>query len=371
MIAILNIGVAMFTAYGSLTQDQKDQIIATTLDKTEKELIDHTVLENRLYKEFVDTPFRKDVTGGHRIRIPVKYDKPSEMGWFGLNDTFSPQPAEMHGWGYVTLCQAVKDIALEDLESWMNDGPEAFIDLVSEKLNSVEQVVKEGLNDAAWADGTGAGGKAPVGVTGLISNTPTVGSFMNFDLSTEYWARNWYLDNAIASATIGPHSLDNPTNNSPSSIGAIGDISDGYPTIIDYLQLMWRSIYANEDPTNIIHLTDLQTELWYQKIPLRMRGADIGVFEGDLNMGVKNVSFMGAKVISDTVDRGAPTGEWRMINKRYYRLYVDKPRFMKWVGPRSPYNALRSAYYLVVRLAWACLFPRRMGIYTGIADWTA
>jgi hypothetical protein len=359
------LGFARTVLAQSLTQDQKDELVATTLDRYEQDLINHTVLDIPIYQFFINSPHKKMVSGGHRIRFPLVLDKADGVGWYGLGDTFDPQPKRILGWGHATLKQGAGDVTFEDLEGWMNSGPGAFINMVTAKVESLEQSIKEDLNANAWADGTGAGGMEPTGLTGHITSSPTTGTYMGFSKVTEFWARHWYNDGV----TVGPHSLTAPTGIAPVAVGAIGDISEQFPLIIQRLNNMWASTAKMENKRDIFHITDLQTELWYKDIPFRCPGYDIGVTEGPFNIGIELCHFRGSPILSDTVDNGAPAGEWRQVNTKYYKMYIDQDHFFFWVGPRSPYNALRTARYLVVRFQFVDTYPRKQGFLDGIVTW--
>ena len=354
-------------ALSDITQSQTDELITGTLDQYKTEVINHTALEIPVYRFFLASPHKQTVTGGHRIRFPVQLDKNDSFAWFGLNDNFDPQPKKILGWGHVTLKQGAGDVTIEDLEEWMNSGPGKIVDITKQKVADLEQSIKENLNRNAWSDGTGSGGKEPTGLTGWIPNTPTTGTWMGFDISTNYWPRIWYWDNA----TYGPHSLTSPTGSAVQAVGAIGDISDGFANIIPYLDNLWASIAKDQNASDIFHITDLQTQLAYFQIPLRCKGFDIGVHDSNFNMGIPTAHYMGAPVLSDTIENGAISGEWRTVNTRYYYMIVDGAHFFEWVGPRHPYNALRTARYLVVRFAFVNTYPRKQGLLTGITAWTA
>lgn len=351
-----------------ITQSQQDEIIATTLDRTSKELIDHTILQLPLYNEFLQPSNRKNVKGGHRFRYPIVRDKIDSFSWFGPNDTFSPQPKEILAWTYGELKQGIDDFAIDDVYLWMNEGEGKLIDILQTRMNSLEQNVRESLARAIWADGTEYAGKDPTGLKGHLPNTPTTGTYMGFSRVTNYWTRIWYYDSA---SPIGPHSLTAPTNNAPTAIGAMGDISDRYPLILDYLDILRAGVYKDESPGDIIHVTDEQTSLWYTQIPRRCPGYEVPVLDGPLNLGTPVPYFNKSPIYSDLEANGCPTGEWRTINKKYYQMIVDTSHFFQWVGPRSPYNAFKRAWYLVVRFQWVNLFPRKHGILTGLATWQA
>lgn len=355
-------------AYADITQSQQDELVATTLQLQETELMKHTWLNTPIYMFFSASRYRKNVRGGNEIRFPVVRDKSDTFDWFGVGSTFNPQPKEILGWSYANLKQGAGHVTFDDVELWQNSGPGAFISMMDIKTEELEQSIQESLNTTAWEDGTGSGGMAPTGLTGHIPNPCISGTYMGHARSTEYWARCWYYDGA----TVGPHSLTAPTDNAPSAVGPVGDISESYPLMLDELNLMHESTVGTTDNKNdIFHITDLQTKLWFMQIPFRCPGWDIGVTAGPFNIGIETPHFMGSPIISDTVDNGAVAAEWRQINMKYYKMYVDIDHFYKWVGPRSPYNALQTAKYLVVRFQWVNTFPRKQGLLTGIAAWQA
>lgn len=350
-----------------ITQSQKDEIVATTLDRITPTVINHTILDVPIYNELFNAPYMETVDGGHRIRFPFVIDNNDSFAWFGWGDTFNPQPKKIIGWGHATLKQGAGDVVVEWLEGQMNKGSEAFVNLLQAKLNDLEQSIRQQLNTNAWGDGTGSGGKEPTGVGGHIPNTPLTGTYMGFNRATEYWARPWYWDGTW----IGPHSLTAPSGSAVSAVGAIGDISDKYPLIINFLTTMWNSVANDQNASDMFHLTDQATYEWYLRIPSYCPGYDIGIHEGDLNIGITSASFMGAPIRWDTTENGAVAGEWRLINKRFYKVYKDSSAFYKWTPPREPYNALRNARYLLVRFQAVNTYPRKSGILTGIITWQA
>jgi len=219
-----------------------------------------------------------------------------------------------------------------------------------------------------WSDGTGSGGKEIPGLKAHIPSSPNTGTYMGHNRATEYWARIWYDDGA----TTGPHSLTAPTGNAVQSVGAIGDISDAYPTIVDSLNKMWRGIMSKGDSkSDIVNVVDAETLLWYKKMPLYAKTVEIGTTRGPLDIGVDLCYFMGTPILDDTIENGAIAGEWRTLNLKYYRIVVDTTNFYRWEGPRTPFNALRNARYCIVRFTVVCTKPRKMGLLDGITDWQA
>ena len=109
----------------------------------------------------------------------------------------------------------------------------------------------------------------------------------------------------------------------------------------------------------------------YLKIPAYCPGYDIGVHEGSFNLGYEAAYFMGAPIIPDTRNNGAPSGEWRTVNKKYYVPYIDGSAFFEWTQPRSPYDALVTATYLLVRFQMVDTFPRKHAFVGGISTWQA
>lgn len=349
----------------ALTLQQTDEIVATTLDRQETKLINQTILAVPVWEWLLKSPKRQSVTGGNRVRFPVIKSNSDNFGWFGMGDTFNPQRNDILGWSYANLKQGAGDVTLEWLELKQNSGPGQFVSLLEAKVSELEQTIRQNLNTNAWSDGTGSGGKEPVGLTGHIPTTPTSGTYMGWSRSTNYWTRIWFWNGT----NVGPHPLDQDPSGgtSLSSVGAIIDKSAKYPSIQTYLYTMWHAcVPQGEDTSGIFLITDLQTYEWYLQIPNYCPGFDIGKSEGEFNIGFKGASFMGRPLMWDTTDNGAPAGEIRLVNTNYYVMYVDTSAFFKWTDWRSPYDALVQAKYLLVRFCTVDLMPRRHGILTGV-----
>jgi len=357
----------------TLTLDQKDELVASTFDRMSPEIINHTILGIPIYRRLLESPYRQTVTGGYRVRFPIVIDNNESFGWFGWGHTFDPQPREIMAWSYATLKQGAGDYTIEWLEKQINSGPEAFVSLVNAKKQDLIQSVRQTLNNNAWGDGTGAGATEPTGLQGNITATPTSGTYLGFDRSTEFWARPWYFNGAsIAASTHGPHDLNAPQDNSPVALGAVGDISDKYALIEDYLQVAWDSILMDgESAADVFHAVDTKLYHDYLKIPRYCPGYELGVHDGTFNLGYTGVTFMGAPIIHDTEINGAPSYEWRIVNTKYMPMIVDGSAFFEWVAPRSPYDALVTAQFLLVRFQVVDTFPRKHALLNGLSTWQA
>lgn len=371
MSMLLGLIAALARQTLSLTLAQTDEIVATTLDRQETQLINHTLLSHPVWNWLIRSPKRQNVVGGNRVRFPVIRTNTDNFGWFGMGDTFNPQRKDILGWSYANLKQGAGDVTLEWLELKQNSGPGQFVSLLEAKVTEVEQTIRQNLNTNAWADGTGSGGDEPTGITGHIPITPTTGTYMGWARASNYWTRSWWYNAANA---VGPHPIDqDPANTALTGVGSmIATASQANPqsrALIDnYLQMMWHSIVdSGEDTSGIFHITDLQSYLWYLMIPKYAPGADIGMKEDSFNMGFTGATFMGRPILYDTTNNGAQSAEWRTINTNYYVMYVDTSAFFKWTDWRSPYNALVQAKYLLVRFQVVNIYPRKHGVLTGLA----
>jgi len=67
-----------------ITQSQTDELIATTLERTSRDLIDHTMMQIPLYAEFLEGDSKEVLTGGNRFRFPFIIDQMDSFQWFGL-----------------------------------------------------------------------------------------------------------------------------------------------------------------------------------------------------------------------------------------------------------------------------------------------
>lgn len=355
----------------SITYSQKDEIVATTLEKMTTEVINHTILANPIYSKMVNSPYRQSVSGGYRIRYPIIIDNNESFAWFGWGGEIDPQRKEILGWSHSTLMQAAGNYVIEWLEEQINSGPGAFVNMMNAKKQDLINSINNALNRNAWGDGTEAAGLEPVGLRGNIPSTPNSGTYNGFSRVTEFWSRVWYLNGTtFANSTHGPHDLDAPQDNTPVACGAIGDISEKYNLLEDRLQVGWDSIMTQgESPADMFHAVDYATYHDWLKTPKYCPGYDFGIHDGSFNLGWEGVTFMGAPIIPDTTGMGAPSGEWRMANGKYMPMVVDEKAFFDWVPPKTPYNALVTAYLILLRFCVVNTFPRRHAFFGGITTW--
>jgi len=349
----------------SLTLAQTNEIVASTMEKYETELINQTIMATPTWEWFLRSPRRKTLSGGYRIRLPVIRQNSDNFMWFGMGDTFNPQRQEILGWSYATIKQGAGDVTLEYLELLQNSGEGQFVSLLEAKIGEVEQTVKQNLNTVVWGDGTEHGGKSPVGLTGHISTSPATGTYLGWSRATEYWTRPWFWNNV----NYGPHPKDQDPSGGTSlqPVGAMINLTSHYPTIWTNLTSLWNGCVTQGDDVNgIFFITDLATHEWYEQIPARCPGFEIPSYEGTFNSGITNITYKKRPIMWDTVENGAPSGELRLVNSNYMVMYVDSSNFFKWTDWRSPYDALVQAKFLLVRFALVDLMPSKHGLLTGI-----
>jgi hypothetical protein len=80
-----------------------------------------------------------------------------------------------------------------------------------------------------------------------------------------------------------------------------------------------------------------------------------------------NALFHGIPVRYDAYD--APSGEMRIINKKYMRLVSDSGAWLNWTEERKPHDQFAKVRYLMLRGQLIMLMPRKHAVLQGVTPW--
>lgn len=156
--------------------DLYGQRIQTTVNTSYLPFVADTVLESNV-------AFQRTVRGaqkwnGRTTRIPVKYKKNTTGGSFRGFDTLSVEATDNRvfmeytpSWFQITVALPMDELAVADTEA-------KVLDLMKLTIQSDTEDLADDLGDVYYGDGTGNGGKDPLGLGALIddgTNVATIG----------------------------------------------------------------------------------------------------------------------------------------------------------------------------------------------------
>lgn len=348
--------------------DMTNEIIATTLDTYLKSTVtDVIALQTPLGNRMLMSPHQQGQDGGHRFRIPLRTKKTDGLQAFGANTTITSvrKPVVESAWG--TFKNALSYIRTGWVESRENSGTGKRVDIFAERLAATIQDGKEDFNTMMWGDGTGAGGKDFMGITGLIPADPRTGVIYGFDRALNFWWRPWYWDGVI----FGPHPTD-ASAAAPVNVGAFGAITAprGVASSFPIFKTGWNSTQQGENPADCFWISDQQTyEEYESKYPLYQHNVELAAGDDILKFGFGGAMFQNAPWLYDTTANGAPANELRLVNTKYLYMMKDTGAWFVWLPWREPYNQLDRVKYLAVRGNTACNNFRKQAVWQGITAW--
>ena len=368
----------LLTANENPTSDITDEILAAGLDTyLTSTVIDQLALAIPVFNQFMDSPHNMTQNGGHRVRIPLRTKKTDGAQSFGKNSTITPQRKPVLSYAWATFKQILSYVRFNAIEERENAGSGTVVDIVTERMAATLQDGKEDIQTMLWGDGTGNGSKDFMGITGLIPADPRTGTIMGYDrsLDANAWWRNWYWDGT----TRGPHPIDaEAAGGAPSNVGAFGTYSGGTGGTLAGAAVSFKifntgynSVMANESPSDMFWLSDQAVYEYYETdYPLHTHNVEIPMND-KIGYGFGGAIFKNVTWIWDTIANGAPSGQLRLINKKYVFLIKDSGMWFMWTDWRTPFNQLDRAKFLLIRGNLVQSHPRKNAVWQGITAWAA
>jgi hypothetical protein len=354
-----------------LTQVLTDETTAVMIDSyLSTTIYDQVAKDTTFGRLMMENPYNKSVNGGLRFKIPMRVGKTDGLEWFGEDATFNPTRHEVLQWAYGTFKQAAANVRFSWLESRAWASKDAILDALKARIDATVQDCKEDFRTVMWGDGTGHGGKDMMGMQGYIPNDPRSGVVLGRDRSLAangFW-KPWYWDGT----TQGPLPTDT-VGGAPTSIGAFGAINAGLgrATGLNILIIGWESTQAGENPSDCYWISDQATYGYYARgYPIYGDKVNLVVDPTVAKWNVGGATLMGAPWIYDTTANGAPSGEVRLINKKYFFLVKDSGAWWVWTDWREPFNQPGSkAKYMFIRGETVVTDFRKHAVFSGLSAW--
>ena len=173
-------------------------LIATTLERREKPMIDAVTTHNGLLRAMKARNGVKTAPGGTSIVQPIEFKSNANFGWFEGYDLLPIMPQEVHTATQYAWKNASVAVTISGTEIAKNSGPDQIMDLLDAKIMNAEHTMLNGIASGLYAPGTGSGGKELGGLAHLISTTPTTGTVGGIDRSD---ATNAFWRNKATDAT--------------------------------------------------------------------------------------------------------------------------------------------------------------------------
>lgn len=177
-------------------------IIATTIESRTKSAQDNLTNNNALLMKLSERGNIKTISGGSTILQEIYYNDPATnfASSYSGYETINISPDSPVSAAQFTLKTYADAVTISGLEMLQNSGKEQMIDLLATRVEVAESRLRNKIDTDLHGDGTGNGGKNLVGLSAMISTTPTTGTYGGIDRATwAFWQNGAY----VASTVLG------------------------------------------------------------------------------------------------------------------------------------------------------------------------
>jgi len=274
---------------------------------------------------------RREEAGGRWIGVPLMYGKNQTVQSLGKGDTISIADTDhlttaVFDWKYVA-----GTIVRYRFDDDMNRGKAAIMNLVQSKLENLRLSLIDKLEEMAFGDGTGNGGKDIDGLQLLVKSDGT-GTVGGINASTYSWWQNKYKSATGAFSVYG----------------------------VDDMRNLYNSCSKGNDAPDFI-ITDQDSYELYERESLE--------YMQIVNEEVADLSFGGLRFKGATImwSPSCPSGYMYFLNSRYLEwVAMQGVNFVMTPWKEIP-NQLDKVAQVVVSGNLVVSNRSRQGVLTGIS----
>lgn len=263
------------------------QRIQTTVQTKYLPFVVDTVLNsNVLFQRFVRAS--KD-WGGRTLRVPIKVSKNTTGQSFRGFDTFSVAATDNRQFMEFTPSFYQITCALPGDELSVADTEEKVLDLMKLTIQSDTEDMADDLGTLFYADGTGNGGKDPLGLAALV-------------------------DDGSAVSTIGGLSRSTYTTLQSTVTASSGILS------LAKVDTLWAAVTSGAQKPTAIYTTETGYNLYGQLLRPQERitkSASLSKLSG--GTGFEALDYSGKPVL---MDEKCTSGTFQMLNEKYMDFYA-------------------------------------------------
>ena len=185
-----------------MTNPNYDDVFTTTIESRTRRLRDNITKNIAILARLSERGRIRTVSGGSKILEELDFtDNATYKRYSGSEalDTGISQvlTAAEYAWKQIAIT-----VEINGLEGQVqNTGPEAFINLLSGRMENAERTMKNGMAADMYSDGTADTGKQIGGLQLLIADDPTTGTVGGINRATTAKWRNYIKTDAAISAS--------------------------------------------------------------------------------------------------------------------------------------------------------------------------
>lgn len=153
------------------------EIVSTTLRNRSGELADNVTNHNALFKRLNERGRVRPADGGRTIVEELMYAENGTVEWYSGFDVLSTTPTDVIDAAEFDWKQLAGNVVISGLDGEVkNSGKERIINLLEARIENLMISLRNTAATAAYADGTGSGGKEFGGLQHLVQDDPTASS---------------------------------------------------------------------------------------------------------------------------------------------------------------------------------------------------
>ena len=170
-----------------------DEIFTTTLLNRSKVVADGVSKSTGLLDKLTKNGNNKKVSGGRQLYQEFSHSENSTVMAYSGAETLDISQSNVLGGASFDWKQAAAAVVINGLEMIQNDGEEAQLDLLEERINVAEVSLKNFISTGSYSDGTGYGGKQIGGLQHLVADAPSSGTVGGINRATNsFWQNSVY-----------------------------------------------------------------------------------------------------------------------------------------------------------------------------------
>lgn len=288
------------------------EIIATTFQNQPTFFADNVMGNNALLTFLKDKGQVSEEDGGYELREPIDYAENTNGTAYSGYEVLPIAPQSTLSAAVFPWKQYAVSMTISGLEQRQNMGKNQIINLVEARMKNASSTLSNLVQDGAYSDGTGYGGKAITGLQAMLSDTPTAGTYGGIDRSV---AANAYWRNQLYRATTDGLAAASASN------------------IQTYMNILYNRCVRGVDKPDILVADSNFYGFYESSLQSIQRFTDPKMAE----LGFENLKFKGSVVLLEN-DSSFPSDHMYMLNSKYMKLKIHRDANFKPLIDRQPVN---------------------------------
>lgn len=179
-------------------------IIATTIESRSKSAQDNLSNNNALLLKLTERGNVKTISGGSKILQELFYNDPNTnyASSYSGYETINISPDSPVSASEFTIKHYADAVTIAGPELLANSGKEQMIELLATRVEIAQSRLRNKIDLDLHGDGTGNGGKNLVGLSAMISTSPTSGTYGGINRADWSFWQNYATTSTIVNSTV-------------------------------------------------------------------------------------------------------------------------------------------------------------------------